>query len=213
MAPDYVLAHRAVVDDLVSEMAETIRDFYGAHPQQSEHYARIVNAQHHARLVALLGDGKAVVGGRHDAADLYVAPTVLREVDLNSPVMEEEIFGPILPVLEVQDADEAIQFVNQRGKPLSLYVFAEDEEVVGRVINATRSGAVCVNDTVAHSAAPNLPFGGVGESGTGKYHGEWGFREFSNAKAVLSRSTWLDPGLHYPPYTGVKTGLLRKMRG
>ncbi len=213
LAPDYVLVHRDLVDDFVSAMADTIRDFYGPNPQQSEHYARVVNGQHHARLVSLLNDGEAVVGGEHDAADLYVAPTLLRGVDPSSPVMQEEIFGPILPVLEIEDADEAIQFVNERGKPLALYVFAEDDEVVARIIHGTSSGGVCINDTVAHSAAPDLPFGGVGESGMGKYHGEWGFREFSNAKAVLSRSTWLDPGLHYPPYTATKTGLLGRMRG
>jgi len=213
VAPDYVLAHRDIVDDFISAMADTVRDFYGANPQVSEHYARIVNARHHARLVGLLGDGTPVIGGEHDAADLYVAPTVLRDVEAGSAVMQEEIFGPILPVLEVEDADEAIQFVNQRGKPLSLYVFAENDALATRIVGATSSGGMCINDTVAHSAAPDLPFGGVGQSGMGRYHGEWGFREFSNAKAVLSRSTWLDPGLHYPPYTGARTGLLKRMRG
>jgi len=213
VAPDYVLAHRDIVDDFVNAMADTIRDFYGPDPQQSKDYSRIVNEQHHSRLVGLLGSGNTVVGGGYDAADLYIAPTVLRGVDPSSSVMQEEVFGPILPVLEVEDSDEAIRFVNERDRPLALYVFAEDDKVVTRVTHTTTSGGMCVNDTVAHLAVSDLPFGGVGESGMGKYHGEWGFREFSNAKAVLSHSTFLDLGLRYPPYTEVSEKLLRKMLG
>lgn len=213
VAPDYVLAHRDIADDFVNAMADTIRDFYGSDPQQSEHYARIVNGQHHRRLVGLLESGRAVVGGGYDAADLYVAPTVLREVDPDSPVMQEEVFGPILPVLEVEDIDEAIRFVNERGKPLALYVFAEEGEVAARVTHSTSSGGMCVNDTLLHLMISELPFGGVGESGMGKYHGEWGFREFSNAKAILSHSTFIDPGFRYPPYTEGKEALLKTLRG
>jgi len=213
VAPDYVLVQRDIADEFVAGLADAVRRFYGPDPQQSPDYARIINARHHRRLVELLARGEAVVGGEHDEADLYLAPTVLRGADPGSPVMQEEIFGPILPVLEVADADEALAFVNQRPRPLALYVFAEDPEVVALLTHMTRAGGTCVNETLLHLLVSDLPFGGVGESGTGTYHGEWGFREFSNARAILDRSTVFDLGLRYPPYSDRDEALLRHMRG
>ncbi|MGC9319329.1 MAG: aldehyde dehydrogenase family protein [Armatimonadota bacterium] len=213
VAPDYALVQRDIADEFVAALADALGRFYGPDPQQSPDYARIINERHHDRLVELLADGEAVVGGEHDRADLYVAPTVLRGVDARSPVMQEEIFGPILPVLEVADAEEAIAFINERPRPLALYVFADDGEVVQRVTHTTRAGGTCVNETLLHLLVSELPFGGVGRSGMGTYHGEWGFREFSNARAILDRSTVFDIGLRYPPYSERDEALLRHMRG
>jgi aldehyde dehydrogenase (NAD+) len=211
VAPDYVLAHGGVFDDLLQALQTTIGDFYGKNPQQSRFYARIINAAHYQRLVNLLAHGDIVTGGRCDRDDLYIAPTILANVAPTSPVMQEEIFGPILPILPIGDIREAVDFAGRREKPLSLYLFSKDEEVVAEVTAQTSAGGMCVNECLMHLAAPDLPFGGVGESGMGKYHGKWGFSEFSNAKPVLEHSTWLDPDLRYPPYSGIEENILRKI--
>jgi aldehyde dehydrogenase (NAD+) len=211
VAPDYVLAHADIFEALLGALKTTIRSFYGEHPRQSRFYARIINAGHHRRLVDFMSDGEVVIGGEHDSDDLYMAPTVLKNVSPAAPVMQEEIFGPILPVLPVGNIRAAINFVHRREKPLSLYLFAEDSAVVEKVTAETAAGGMCINDCLMHLAVPGLPFGGVGESGMGKYHGEWGFRAFSNAKAVLEHSTRIDPGLRYPPYSGIEATILRKL--
>lgn len=140
------------------------------------------------------------MGGQHDAATRYLAPTLMAEVPLDAPLMQEEIFGPLLPILPVDTLAEAMAFVNARPKPLALYVFAEDQGVAAQVIASTSSGGVCVNDTIMHLSVPDLPFGGVGPSGMGAYHGEAGFLALSHAKAVLARSTCCDVQMRYPPY-------------
>jgi aldehyde dehydrogenase (NAD+) len=200
LAPDYVLVHRDREEALLEALTGTIGGFYGKDPGDSEDFARIINEQHHDRLTGLIDSGTPVVGGDHDRSRLYIAPTVLRDVSPDSPVMKEEIFGPILPVLAVDGIEEAIDFVNRRDKPLALYVFSESRETAARVADRTSAGGMCVNETLFHFAVPGLPFGGVGESGMGKYHGKWGFDVFTNPKAVLERGTRLDPDLRYPPY-------------
>jgi aldehyde dehydrogenase (NAD+) len=209
VAPDYVLAHASIYDELVATLARTVRGFYGDDPQRSPDYGRVVNARHHRRLVALLGSGHAVVGGQHDEADRYLAPTILRDVSPDSPVMADEIFGPILPVLKVASMDEGIAFVNARPKPLALYVFAEDDAVQRDVIERTTSGGAAVNHTWMHLANHDLPFGGVGESGMGAYHGKASFDCFSHHRSVLVKSTRLDAPIMYPPYDDTKQKLLR----
>jgi len=211
VAPDYALVHREIAEEFIAEVSDAVRSFFGPDPRESPDHARIINVHHHRRLVDLLRDGEPVLGGDHDEESLYIAPTVLRNVDPASPIMQEEIFGPILPVLEVADAEEAIAFVRERPKPLALYVFAEDREVVERVTNGTRCGGMCVNETLVHLLVRDLPFGGVGASGMGAYHGQWGFREFSNPRAVLDRSTLIDPGVRYPPYSRRDESLLRRV--
>jgi aldehyde dehydrogenase (NAD+) len=206
-APDHVLVWPEVKDEFVQRMADTIREFYGDDPQQSPDYGRVINGRNFDRLVALLGSGKAAVGGQSDAADLYIAPTVLVDVAVDSPIMQEEIFGPILPVLEVASVEAVVEWINSRPSPLGLYVFAEDNAVVDRILAATRSGDAEVNDCAIHPLFPELPFGGVGNSGMGKYHGHWGFAAFTNARGVLHHSTLVDPGVRYPPYA--KHGLER----
>ncbi len=211
VAPDYVLVHASVHDAFVARLKATIREFYGPNPKASPDYARIVNQRHHRRLTALLGSGDVVVGGETDEDDLFISPTVLLNVSPGSPVMAEEIFGPILPVLSVGSIDDAIRFVRSREKPLALYVFAKDEAVPRRVLDRTSSGGAAVNHVWLHLGVPGLPFGGVGESGMGAYHGRWSFDTFSHRKAVLVKSTRVDPPLFYPPYTESKARWIRRL--
>jgi len=210
IAPDYVLVQESREQELLDALGETIREFYGDDPHASPDLARVANDAHFQRLAALLGDGEVVVGGESDAADRYVAPTVLRKVSPDAPVMAEEIFGPILPVLTYRDTDEAIAFVNQRPKPLALYVFTNDEAVEREVVSRTSSGGVCINAALWHIANPDIPFGGVGPSGMGAYHGRATFETMSHHKGVLKRSFRLDPKIAYPPYTRLKRALLRR---
>ena len=210
IAPDYVLVAKPVADRFVEHVRRAIFDFYGHDPKASPDYARIVNDAHWKRLVGLLGSGTVAIGGQSDEATRYLAPTVLRDVAPDSPAMQDEIFGPVLPVLTVDSVDEAINFVNQRDKPLALYVFSGSSEAQDRVLNQTSSGGACVNATMFHVAVPSLPFGGVGPSGQGAYHGRSTFETFSHAKSVLRKRARPDPALAYPPYTERKDKLLRR---
>ncbi len=213
VAPDYVLAHRSVEEELVDALTRSLHDFYGEDPHRSEDYARIVNERHFDRLSGLLAatSGTVAAGGQADRGDRYIAPTVLTGVAPDDPVMEDEIFGPILPVLVVDDVDDAARFVRDRPKPLALYVFSRNRDAVDRVLAGTTSGGVGVNCTVVHLAIPGLPFGGVGPSGMGAYHGRHGFETFSHRRAVLSKPTVPDLPVQYPPYTKTKEWLLKKM--
>jgi aldehyde dehydrogenase (NAD+) len=212
VAPDYVLAHEAIADELIAQMEQTIGDFFGEDPRQSPDFGRIVNARHHRRLMKLLpGSGKPVAGGSGDENQRYIAPTILRDVPADSPVMADEIFGPILPVLTVQDIGQAIAFVNARPKPLALYLFSQDRRTQDRVIEQTSSGGVTINHTLLHVAIPSLPFGGVGASGLGAYHGRASFETFSHRKSVLKKPTWFDPWFFYPPYTASKRKWMRRL--
>lgn len=197
---DHVLVFKDVKEQFLGNLKDTIVQFYGRNPKQSPDYGRMVSDRHHARIVGLLESGEVYYGGQYDAKDRYVSPTILVNTPLDSPVMQEEIFGPILPVLEVSSVEQVIEYVNARPKPLGLYVFAEDLDTAERILEATESGDAAVNDCTIHPLVPELPFGGVGNSGMGKYHGEWGFRAYTNARGVLYHSTTADPGVRYPPY-------------
>ncbi len=213
VAPDYVLVAESIADDFVAALGEAITEFYGTDPGASDDYGRIVSTHHFDRLADLLGAGgyeHIAHGGRHDRERRYFEPTVLTGVEPDAPVIQDEIFGPILPVLTYSDLGDAIAFVNDRPKPLALYVFARHPGQVDRVIDNTSSGGALVNHTLLHVAVPDFPFGGVGASGLGSYHGQFGFDRFSHLKPVLRRSTKPDPKLAYPPYTGIKRWLLRK---
>jgi aldehyde dehydrogenase (NAD+) len=211
VAPDYILAHAAIHDRLLDLLGSTIKSFYGGDPKHSADYGRIVNARHHQRLMKLMGSGRIVVGGEADEAARYIAPTVLRDVSPDSPVMCDEIFGPILPVLSVSGPDEAVRFVNARPKPLALYVFSSSEATQERILGATSAGGVSINHTLFHLAVHGLPFGGVGESGMGAYHGRLSFETFTHRKAVLRKPTSIDPSLLYPPYDETKTKWIRRL--
>jgi aldehyde dehydrogenase (NAD+) len=199
VAPDYLLVHESREAELLELLAKNLREFYGADPQRSPDLARIVSDAHLDRLAKLLESGQVVVGGRVDRNDRYVAPTLLRNVSPDSPVMQEEIFGPILPVLSVPSMEAAIAFVNARPKPLALYLFTRSQAVEDAVLSRTSAGGACVNAVLWHLGNPALPFGGVGESGTGAYHGRHGFEAFSHRKGVVKRSTRADFKLAYPP--------------
>ena len=211
VAPDYVLVDSSVEDKFVNALRTSITDFYGENPHTSDSYGRIVSPRHFDRLVSLMTGGTPIIGGESAAADRYVAPTVLGNVNLNAPIMQEEIFGPLLPIISVKDTNEAIEFITSRDHPLALYVFAENSSVVNEVLERTTAGGVTVNGTLLHLTSPHLPFGGVGESGMGGYHGKSGVRIFQHMKPVLKRGTKIDPKISYPPYTERKLKLFRKV--
>ena len=200
-APDYVLVFSDVAATFLRCLKEALFEFYGDDPKQSSDYGRIVNLPHFDRLIRLLPCGTIYHGGQHDRTERFIAPTVLVKVPADSAVMQEEIFGPLLPVIEVSSADEVLEFVNARPNPLALYLFAEDRSFTEQVLNSTSSGGAVVNDCTLHPIIHTLPFGGVGDSGIGKYHGEWGFRNYTNARGILYHGTLFDFGsVRYPPY-------------
>jgi aldehyde dehydrogenase (NAD+) len=210
IAPDYVLVDEAVETELLAHMAAAIKEFYGDDPHASPDLARIVNQRHFQRLMRLIdGSGQIFAGGEAREDELYIAPTILTKTPADAAVMQEEIFGPILPVLSVKSTDEAIAFVNKREKPLAIYLFAEKARVKRQVINATSSGALTVNYPTVHAAMPSLPFGGVGLSGMGAYHGRASFETFSHRKSVFLKGTWPDPSLAYAPLNKLKERIMR----
>lgn len=212
VAPDYLLATPAVAARLTEAFRAAVIELYGDDPATSPDYGRIVNGRQFERLAALLGAGSTVVGGQTDAATRYVAPTVLADVPRDAPVMREEIFGPILPIVTVSGPDEAIRIINEGDKPLALYVFSENPRIRKRFTTETSSGAIGFGVPAAHLAVGGLPFGGVGDSGSGAYHGENSLRTFSHEKAVLSKSLKPDTlKLIYPPYTASKDRFVRTL--
>jgi aldehyde dehydrogenase (NAD+) len=216
VAPDYVLVHESLEQPFIERLVANLETFYGVDPKASKDYGKIVNERHFGRLVGLLDAGgfqETVIGGKEkaDASTRYLPPTIIRGVSPDAKVMQEEIFGPILPVLPVPDVDAAISFVNAREKPLSLYVFSKDRSTASRVLRRTSSGSACINTAIVQLAVPDLPFGGVGESGMGAYHGRRGFDTFSHLKSVLDKPTRPDPPLLYPPYKKLRERLLRRI--
>ncbi|MBN9612802.1 MAG: aldehyde dehydrogenase family protein, partial [Actinobacteria bacterium] len=215
VAPDYVLGRREVLGRLAPRLIDAIHELYGNAVQGNPDYGRIVNDAQFARLVSYLGDGEVVTGGGHDAQTRYLEPTVLAGVSRDSAVMRDEIFGPILPLVEAEDLDDALTFVSGRDKPLAAYVFTEDATTRRRWETETSSGALTFGAPVLHLTVPELPFGGVGESGQGAYHGERSFTVFSHEKAVLSKPLQVDtlgPTI-MPPFTEGKDKLVRNWLG
>jgi aldehyde dehydrogenase (NAD+) len=211
IAPDYILAERSVRDELVRLIGVAISDFYGADPARVEDYGRIVNERHHERLTGLVASsgGEVACGGQSDVATRYLAPTIVVDPDVDSGLMQEEIFGPVLPVLAVDSIEDAIAFINDRPKPLALYIYSRSKEIADRVLSRTSSGGACVNHSVVHILPDTLPFGGVGPSGMGSYHGKAGFDVFSHHKSVVRKPTFPDPTMMYPPYKGWKDKIIR----
>lgn len=203
IAPDYVLVASDVKELFVQEFGRAVRELHGDDVQRSPHYVRMVSDAAFERVSGYMSDGRVVYGGRVDAKDRYIEPTLLDNVAMDSPVMTEEIFGPVLPIVEVGCVDEAIAFINQREKPLALYVFAE-EHIARRVIDHTSSGGACINDVIMHIANGNMPFGGVGQSGMGRYHGRDSLYAFSHRRSMLTTPTWLDMPFRYMPYRWFK---------
>ena len=209
IAPDYVLVERGLRDGLVAQLGAEVAKMYGD-PKTSKDFGRIISQRHARRLAAYLDQGRVAFGGVADADSRYVAPTVLVDVPVDAPVMVEEIFGPVLPVLEVDDLAAAMAFVNAREKPLALYVFGNAHEA-DQVLAGTAAGMACINDVLVMMGVPELPFGGVGASGIGSYTGSHGFRTFSHFKPILRRGLWPDLDARYPPFTDGKLKLLKKV--
>ena len=209
IAPDYVFVDKKVEGELLRYMGEAITDFYGADPRLSSDYPRIVNENNFNRLEKLLSASLPLRGGITDSHEYYVAPTILKGVTLQSEVMQAEIFGPLLPVIAYGDLGEALEGIQRGPKPLALYLFSADPKVQERVVRQSCSGGVCINDLLFQASLPGLPFGGIGSSGFGAYHGQAGFDTFSFKRSVLKRSLYPDPDLRYPPYTGKKFGFLK----
>jgi aldehyde dehydrogenase (NAD+) len=199
VAPDFVLAEHRICQPLVEALKQAIREFYGDNPQLSADYGRIINRLHLDRLTGWLSCGQIACGGLYDARDLYLAPTVLTGVAAEAPVMQEEIFGPILPVLEFDRLEDALGSLRRQPAPLALYLFTRDRATQRRVLAVTRSGGVCLNDTIVHMLGKDLPFGGLGDSGLGTYHGKATFDCFTHYRSVLRRSLAFDPKFRYPP--------------
>ena len=209
IAPDYILVHKDVQDAFLEQMKAAITEFFGADPKQSADFARIVNERHHNRLCKLMAGADVAAGGQAEADSRYIAPTVLKNVSPESPVMQEEIFGPILPVLAVDSMEDAVKFINARPKPLALYVFTGNSATENLMLHNTTSGGLLINHVLMHVGNQNLPFGGVGPSGMGAYHGKTGFDNLSHLKPVMKKPTFIDPPVAYPPYTDSKMKQVR----
>lgn len=212
VAPDFVLVQRGVRDAFVAALKKVLVGFYGEDASRSADYGRIVNTRHFERLVNYLPCGKISHGGAHDVKGLFIAPTILTDVSTDSPVMQDEIFGPLLPVLEFNRIEDALALLRGKPTPLALYLFTRDRDVESQVLADTRSGGACINDVVTHMVGTRLPFGGLGESGMGSYHGRAGFDAFSHHRSVQRRATWLDLPFIYPPERLSLAGLKRATR-
>lgn len=202
VAPDYLLLHHAVKDKFYAAFKKSIKEFYGNNPEDSADYPRIINDKHFNRLSAMLTNGNIITGGTTDADTKYIAPTLIEIDSIEHPLMQDEIFGPILPVLSIQSIDDAIQIIKQFEHPLAFYIFSNNYETQQKCLTTLSFGGGCVNDTIAHFINDELPFGGVGNSGIGAYHGKYSFDTFTHKKGVCHKVTWPDVPLRYPPYNG-----------
>ncbi|MBE6702413.1 MAG: aldehyde dehydrogenase family protein, partial [Ruminococcaceae bacterium] len=209
VAPDYILCEAAVKDTLLYYIKREILRQFGASPLHNPDYGKIINEKHFARLCGLIDAKKTVYGGKRDEKTLKIEPTVLDGVTPDDPVMGEEIFGPILPILTFKHLADAIDHINSWDRPLALYIFSNSKKRIDRVLNGTRFGGGCINDVIVHLATPYMGFGGVGESGMGAYHGKTGFDTFSHQKAILHKKNWLDLPMRYQPYNRWKELLIR----
>lgn len=199
IAPDYLLIHEELLEEFIDAFRDAVRCLLGDDPRQSRHYVRIVNERAFDRVASYIGQGTVRVGGHSDRAERYIEPTLLTKVDPAAPVMREEIFGPVLPVIPFTTRQQAVDFITAREKPLALYYFGPEKQ--GReILNRTSSGGACLNDTIMHIANEALPFGGVGNSGMGSYHGRLSFDAFSHRRAVIETPTWIDLPFRYMPY-------------
>jgi len=209
IAPDYALVERSVHDEFVRLCIEEEQKMYGKDAFGNANYGKMINDKHFKRVMGLIDSEKIVLGGKCDVAKLQIEPTILDHVTADDAVMQEEIFGPVLPILTVESVDEAYEFIQQRPHPLALYLFTSDRKVEKRFMERVPFGGGCINDTIIHIATNNLPFGGVGQSGMGSYHGKKSFDTFTHYKSVVKKYTWLDLTLRYQPYGKIKDALIR----
>lgn len=209
VAPDYICCHSSVKDELVEEIKKQIVEQFGENPLDNPNYGKIINQKHFIRLCNLMIENKIVIGGKVDTETLKIAPTVMTNVTWNDSVMHEEIFGPILPIMTYNNLYDVIDVVEKLPHPLALYVFSESKKNIKSVTELCRYGGGCVNDVVVHLATPEMPFGGVGASGMGAYHGKFGFDTFSHKKSILDKKTWFDLPMRYQPYNKICSKLLK----
>jgi aldehyde dehydrogenase (NAD+) len=209
VAPDYLLLHRSIKTPFLAKLQVYITQFFGADPAESPDFARIINDKHFDRIASLI-DGDVIIGGQTHRSTRYISPTVIDNVTLTDLIMQGEIFGPVLPIITYDHLDEAFDVVRQMPNPLALYLFAKNKQVQERVLTELSFGGGCINNTLAHLANPSLPFGGIGASGMGRYHGRYSFDTFSHKKAVLHSSTMFEPNLKYQPYRE-KLKLIRRL--
>jgi aldehyde dehydrogenase (NAD+) len=209
VSPDYVLIDRKIRDRFLGLITKEIRKFYGDDPEQSIDFPRAVNSTNAARLGSLMKTGKIVTGGKFKPETCYVAPTVIKDVKPGDPIMQEEIFGPVLPVIDYENFDEVYEIIEQNPKPLAVYIFTRNKKLAHEFLAKTRSGSSAINDTVIQFATPYLPFGGVGCSGMGRYHGKKSFETFSNMRSLMVKSNLIDFFLRYPPYDKLKLNVFK----
>lgn len=211
VAPDYLLVHKDVKKELLRLMKQTILEFYGDRALENPDYPRIIDKNSFERLINLMEGQNIYTGGLYNSKTLKIEPTIIDDVDFANKIMQEEIFGPILPVIEYNDIFKVIEKLKFMDKPLSMYIFSEDKEHIDRLTYDLSSGGVCINDTIMHLTNPNLEFGGVGESGMGGYHGKFGFMNFSNRKSIMIRSNNIDIKIKYPPYSKGQEKIIKKI--
>ncbi len=202
VAPDYLLVHHSVKDALVHELKNVLHQFFGSDAFQSYNYGKMINEKQFDRVVKYMADGKIIHGGRSDKNNLFIEPTLLTEADPQSAVMQEEIFGPVLPIIGFNKMDEALNIIAKNKNPLSFYIFTSSREKEEKWLQAVSFGGGCVNNASWHLTNHNLPFGGIGNSGSGQYHGKFSFETFSHKKSVMKTPTWFDPAVKYPPFKG-----------
>lgn len=210
IAPDFVLVHENVKEQFIKLLVEAIQEFYGPEYHESKDFVRIVNRQNTERLANLLNGLEITYGGDYDLDNRYFGPTIVENVPSDHPLMKEEIFGPILPIQVYQTEDEVVQFIRTLSKPLALYVFSDDDDFSNRLMDHISFGGGCINDTLAHIISHKMPFGGVGESGVGNYHGKYSFMTFSHLKSTVKRGKGIDGNFKFPPYTKTKLFALKK---
>lgn len=211
VAPDYILCHKSVKDEFVKEVCKQIKKQYGENPLQNPDYGKIINEKHFDRLCGLIDSEKTVLGGNYNKDTLQIAPTVMDNITWDDAVMQEEIFGPIMPILTFENMDEVYDLLADQAKPLALYIFSEDKGTIREVTERIRYGGGCVNDCIIHLATSEMAFGGVGESGMGGYHGKDGFAAFSHTKSIVDKKIWMDLPMRYQPYNRGIYGKLLKM--
>ena len=212
VAPDYIFVHREVKDKLITALQAEIERQYGKSPQESPDYPRIISQDRFYNLLLLLKQGHIVAGGKYDDRDLYIAPTIISGILPENRIMSEEIFGPILPLLDFDDIDNVIDYINNQEKPLALYYFGQNKKKARYVLQNTSSGGACINDVVTHVANTYLPFGGVGNSGTGAYHGKYSFDTFSHTRSIVQSTTRFNIGMKFAPYNGKLKWLKKIMK-
>lgn len=209
VAPDYILCHESVKEKLIAELKKQIEAQFGKAPLENKSYGKIINQKHFDRVSSFIDKSKVVHGGATDAAAQRIEPTIMNNVTWEDAVMQQEIFGPVLPILAYKTEDEIFSTVNSRNKPLALYIFANDKKLAQKVLAQCSFGGGCINDTIVHLATNNMGFGGVGESGMGAYHGKIGFDTFSHKKSIVDKKTWIDVNLRYQPYSKLKEAVMR----